>query len=250
MLKSTFLHVPGVGRLTERGLWESGIKTWDDFLDSGIHGFGIARRPVMEKYIRKSLECCENEDYKFLEETMPPVVHWRAYMEMIRKGKCCFLDIETTGLSRYDRITMIGLYDGKETKTFIRGKNLEDFPEAVAKYGMVVTFNGKCFDVPFIRGEIPRAEMNMFHVDLRYELGKLGYTGGLKRIEKTLGIERSEETRGMDGFEAVCLWKRYKMGDREALRLLLEYNREDIVNLKSLMDFTYLKMKEKLYPLF
>lgn len=246
MLKSTFLHVPGVGRLTERGLWESGIRTWENFLDSENVCMTSTRRKFIEGYVRKSIECCEKGNYKFLEETMPPAAHWRAYRELARKGKCCFLDIETTGLSRYDRITMIGLYDGKESRTFVRGKNLEDFPEAAEKYKMVVTFNGKCFDIPFIRGEIPQADMDMFHVDLRYELGKLGYSGGLKRIEKTLGIERSEETRGMDGFEAVCLWKRYRRGDREALKLLADYNREDVVNLKQLMEFAYRRMKEKL----
>ena len=32
----------------------------------------------------------------------------------------------------------------------------------------------------------------------------------IKRIEKEIGITRSEEVEGVDGFEAVRLWKRYQ----------------------------------------
>jgi hypothetical protein len=30
MLEQTFIHIPGVGRHTERELWASGIHDWDD----------------------------------------------------------------------------------------------------------------------------------------------------------------------------------------------------------------------------
>ena len=52
-------------------------------------------------------------------------------------------------------------------------------------------------------------------------------------MEQQLGIAR--QTTGIGGFEAVMLWWKYvNEGDRSALRLLLEYNREDVVNLKIL----------------
>jgi len=41
--------------------------------------------------------------------------------------------------------------------------------------------------------------------------------------------------RGIGGVEAVALWWRYQIDhDRKALDLLLEYNREDVVNLMAL----------------
>jgi hypothetical protein len=43
----------------------------------------------------------------------------------------------------------------------------------------------------------------------------------------------------MDGFEAVRLWNEYEKGNEEALDLLLEYNREDIVNLETILQITY-----------
>lgn len=48
----------------------------------------------------------------------------------------------------------------------------------------------------------------------------------------------------MDGFDAVRLWKKYEKGDLEALNLLVKYNREDIVNLKTIIELTYPKMVE------
>lgn len=43
--------------------------------------------------------------------------------------------------------------------------------------------------------------------------------------------------RGIDAFEAVRLWWRYQNDyDRDALAVLLEYNREDVVNLEALRE--------------
>ena len=80
---------------------------------------------------------------------------------------------------------------------------------------------------------------------LRYLMKDLGYSGGLKRIEKEVGINRDDELAEVDGFEAVRLWRRYKKGDLQSLELLKKYNEADVVNLKTLMEFTYGKLKEK-----
>jgi hypothetical protein len=57
--------------------------------------------------------------------------------------------------------------------------------------------------------------------------------GGLKSVERQLGIER--RLKDVNGWEAVKLWWRYVDSfDTDALNKLLEYNKEDIVNLKTL----------------
>ena len=57
----------------------------------------------------------------------------------------------------------------------------------------------------------------------------------MKSVERQLGIER--RLVGIDGYEAVKLWWRYVDSfDLDALNTLLEYNKEDVVNLKSLKD--------------
>ncbi|MCZ7406608.1 MAG: ribonuclease H-like domain-containing protein [Candidatus Methanoperedens sp.] len=50
---------------------------------------------------------------------------------------------------------------------------------------------------------------------------------------------------GISGFDAVRLWNMYERGDDEALELLIRYNREDVENLKIIIEMTYPKMIEK-----
>jgi uncharacterized protein len=77
------------------------------------------------------------------------------------------------------------------------------------------------------------------HIDLRYVLMRLGHRGGLKTIEQRLGIQRPIDLQGMNGYDAVLLWNRYREGDSQALDTLIRYNREDVVNLKTLMELAY-----------
>ena len=45
--------------------------------------------------------------------------------------QCVYLDIETTGLSSvFDRITVVGLYDGRKYKVFVDGENLDELPDS------------------------------------------------------------------------------------------------------------------------
>lgn len=122
---------------------------------------------------------------------------------------------------------------------------MHEFQEEIKKYNMIVSFNGRSFDLPFIRSKIPEINLNKLHVDLRFAMRELGYSGGLKRIEKMIGLNRDDDLKDVDGLEAIRLWHKYKRGDDEALRLLLDYNRADIENLKTLMEFSYKKLKEK-----
>jgi uncharacterized protein YprB with RNaseH-like and TPR domain len=63
-----------------------------------------------------------------------------------------------------------------------------------------------------------------------YDCWRHGLFGGLKRVEEQLGIAR--RSKGIDGWDAMRLWSRYEDGgDREALEILLAYNRDDVLNL-------------------
>lgn len=240
MLTNTFLHIPYVNEITEKKLWQSNIKTWDNFLDSGI---SCPNCDLIKKQLLLSKECYEKKDHVFFARKLLKQYHWRAYDDF--RDNCCFLDIETTGLSKQnDDITVIGLYDGKESKVFINGKNMDDFKEEIKKYSFIVSFNGYLFDLPFIQEKFPDIEFNQFHSDLRFLLKSLGYSGGLKSIEKQMGIERDSDLSGLTGRDAVKLWHRYKRkNDEEALDTLVRYNIEDIENLKTLMDYSYENLK-------
>jgi len=113
---------------------------------------------------------------------------------------------------------------------------------------MVITFSGSSFDLPYIRRWYPSITLPPVHIDLRFFLKRLGYKGGLKAIEKEFGILRDSEIGGMDGYEAVKLWRAYQLGDQNALDLLIQYNTADIVNLKPLMETGYDQMKKQVLP--
>jgi uncharacterized protein YprB with RNaseH-like and TPR domain len=140
-------------------------------------------------------------------------------------------------------VTVVGLYDGRRKRSFVKGVNLEDLPDALEGVRLLVTFNGSRFDVPFLRRAFPRMRLDQLHVDLMNPLHRLGFWGGLKKIERRLGIERSDETAGMSGFDAVRLWAEYEAGDDDALDTLIAYNREDVVNLEPLANFAYASLK-------
>jgi uncharacterized protein YprB with RNaseH-like and TPR domain len=83
------------------------------------------------------------------------------------------------------------------------------------------------------------------HCDLLYVCRRQGLRGGLKKVEEMLGIAR--ETTGISGWDAPRLWHRYEaLGDEDALRLLLHYNREDVVNLALLEN--HLGLAEYVQP--
>lgn len=249
MLNNTYIHIPGVGKSLEQKIWAQGINTWEEFLEMKDKiSMPSARKVKICEEIRKSSERLAERDYCFFSQCLPSAEHWRAYP--IFCDSIAFVDIETTGLSQSrDKITIIGVYDGKEPKTYIRGINLDDAIEELSRYGLLVSFNGARFDLPFIKSEYPEFEFNQLHIDLMYPLRRIGYSGGLKNIEKQLGISRSDETEGISGFDAVRLWKQYERGDPKALDILIKYNNEDIVNLKVILELTYPKMVENILNL-
>ncbi len=245
MLNNTYIHIPGVGKSLEKKIWAQGIHTWEEFLEMEDRiSIPSTRKAIICEGIKKSSERLAAKDYYFFSQCLPSAEHWRTYP--LFSESVAFVDIETTGLSqRRDRITVIGIYDGRESKTYVKDINLDDIVDELSKHRLLVSFNGARFDIPFIKSEFPEIEFKQLHIDLLYPLRRIGYKGGLKNIEKILGISRSEDTEGMTGFDSVRLWKQYERGDKDALAKIIKYNKEDIVNLKTILELTYPKMVEK-----
>ncbi len=243
MLERTFIHIQGIGLKTEQSLWDQGILSWYHFLKYEGNIFSPAR----DRFVRQELETTikHREDIRFFSDRLSSGEMWRAFDAF--KAKAVYLDIETSGgYEGLDEITVIGIYDGHTVQTFVNGINLDEFEIAIARYSLIITFSGSSFDLPFIRRWFPNISLPPGHIDLRYLLKRLGYGGGLKKIERDFGLSRDSEIDGMDGFEAISLWKDYQWGDRAALETLIRYNSADIVNLKPLMETGYREMKERL----
>lgn len=230
-IENSFLPVRGVGERTERDLWARGVTHWDDFDGAGV-GPTVAER--IDRFVDVARDHLRRGESRFFGSVFPAGTHWRLYEDF--RASACFLDIETTGLSadRHD-VTVVGLHRGDETRTLVRGQDLDraTLVTALADASLLVTFNGKRFDVPFLETAFD-CTIDLPHVDLMYPCREVGLTGGLKSIESEVGIGRARDD--LSGRDAVRLWHAHERGDDDALATLLEYNRADARNLRALAD--------------
>lgn len=246
MLKRTFIHLPKVGPVTEARFWREGIRTWEDFLGaSRVPGLNRQRFIGLRAGLEESLEHVEDPGY--FTRRLPSGETWRLFRQF--RAGAAYLDIETTGDSWYHQeVTVIGLYDGREFQQFVLGENLQEFRSIINRYQVLITFNGLQFDLPVLRNYFGDLSLDQAHIDLRFVLARLGYKGGLKRIEPQMGILRPPDLEDLDGYDAVLLWQRYQRGDYTAREVLLRYNREDVINLESLMEQAYQLFLERIFP--
>jgi uncharacterized protein YprB with RNaseH-like and TPR domain len=245
MLYHTFQHIPGLGERRERALWRRGIFTWDDLLAAPQRS-GLPATVLREAQaiIHLSQEALRQGNIYFFVQLLPVREHWRLFGDF--QDATAYLDIETGPLGHGRQgITVIGLFDGREFRSFVRGDNLHTFEDHLRRYDLLVTFNGKSFDLPTIERDLG-IPIYQAQIDLRLFLHQLGYHGGLKRIERQWGIIREDEIAGLSGFDAVLLWARYRHGDATALQRLIAYNRADVVNLEVLLRRGYALACERL----
>lgn len=153
-----------------------------------------------------------------------------------------YLDIETS----FDgMITVVGLYMEDRGMIQLIGGKISDLAVWRALEGAqtICTYNGSRFDLPVIHRRLGLDLANEFRShDLMYDCWRHGLYGGLKRVEERLGIAR--RSKGIDGVDAMRLWSRYEAsGDEEALKALLSYNRDDVLNLP-VLEARLLELKE------
>ncbi len=158
-------------------------------------------------------------------------------------NKIAFFDIETTSL--WGDVTTITIFDGISFQSFVKNKNLEDFKSAFEKYDILVSFNGKAFDMPFL--ERFNWKFHGIHLDLRWMFSTLRkwnlmpgcVNGKLKTIENYCGQDRGMLT-SINGEHAPWFWSQYiETKNEDYLNLLLAYNCQDTVNLPKLLEIAY-----------
>ncbi len=150
-----------------------------------------------------------------------------------------YLDIETTGLSRkWCDITVVGIAVDKPGGIAVAQQidviTAEWIVKTLEGAHELYTYNGSRFDLPFIKNKLGVDLTKVVkHTDLMYACWKQDLKGGLKAVEKKIGIRR--QLPDVDGYMAVKLWWAYKNNnDRASLAKLLKYNQEDVVNLRVL----------------
>lgn len=166
-----------------------------------------------------------------------------------------FMDIETLGLSNVP-IILIGIAEIKKDKIvssqyFLRdiheeGAVIEAYLSHLDDDSVHVTFNGKSFDVPFIRNRCLYnridADLDLPHLDLMYFAKNLWKDDlpncQLQTIERELfGIEREGDVPGQyipDYYNTYL--QQQNIGP---IVPIIEHNRQDIVSLASFLEKMY-----------
>lgn len=149
-----------------------------------------------------------------------------------------YLDIETTWEGtptvvgfRSQETGLVQLVGAEITKSRLQRE--------LPKSGRLYTFNGHSFDLPRLKTVVGIDLHTRFQSrDLRTACRAAGLTGGQKPIEREIGFSR--RLGGVDGKEAINLWRRFEYrGDENALQTLLRYNREDLDGLRAIKSHLY-----------
>jgi len=104
----------------------------------------------------------------------------------------------------------------------------------------------RVFQMAYLEGIADQEIADRLGIEMGYEY--VLKSRARKKIEQAFGIERSERTRGLDGWDAVRLWDAYQRGRGDALDLLVEYNLEDVKNLEPLAQWVYEQHCGRLKP--
>lgn len=178
----------------------------------------------------------------------------------------CTLDIETSNLNAdfgFVLCAVLKPYPGgkaevyriDKTKRWIKAKYddkelIEQIVKRLNDFDGVITYNGRNFDIPFLRSQIIGYDIDrlkdMFHVDVyyltRYKLrlhnAKLftlieflnTYRSGKKRIEEKTAINSN-------------YYKRAITGDTKGINALVDHCVRDVVALEQCYDFLKREMK-------
>ncbi|MBD3303906.1 hypothetical protein GF343_02080 [Candidatus Woesearchaeota archaeon] len=237
MIRESFIFLDKISHKTEQNIWKQGVSCWNDFLKAEkIKGISKKRKEKFDLQLLEARQKLLKDAAEYFASLLPSGEHWRLYEQF--KDETIFLDIE-------GNVSVIGLFDGYETKTMVRGFNFDKrlLEKEISKHKLVVTFNGSSFDLPALRRYF-NFDFKIPHVDLRFVCQKIGLTGGLEHIERQLGVKRKEETF-KDEIDIAFLWRRWRMtGNRKYIELLVQYNEEDIVNLKPIAEHAIKKLWE------
>lgn len=239
LLRKTFLHLKGISATAEAKLWQQGVHSWDDLRLYFSKRSGKKAENILLG-LAASEQAMQKNDLSFFASQLPSKERWRLIPHCL--DKIAYLDIESCGAG-YPPLgssTVIAFYfQGQMYQEHDYRKKRELIDMIRNDASMLCTFNGLCFDVPFLENEFDLSFKNMPHLDLRPWMRKLGFTGGLKKIQTQFSEIPQRLAMDIDGYDAVILWRWVNMGMPDALETLYTYNAEDTWVLEPLLVHAY-----------
>jgi uncharacterized protein len=249
MIETCFTIFEGISEKTEATIKIQGIKDWNAFLKKDtIKGISSKRKAFYNSRILSLKQALRKDDISLLATHIPLHKQWMLYKYY--KEDALFIDIEVTGVKKDDYVFLIAIYDGINTKLMIRdiNLNLQELKKFLAKYPMLISFNGTVHDIPFLKKRYPDLFSDVLHMDLRFLTQKISFRGGLKKIEKLLGIKRTEIQEKYRSGDIKRLWRMWKgSGDKYYLNLLIEYAEDDVISLKKIAECTIDRLKKEIH---
>ncbi len=232
-ISRTFQLIAGVGPWRENDLWQHQIHTWDDF-EAALRIAPVLSAEddrQMMLAIETAREALARRDLMNLARLIPKREWWRLCETFSETS--AFIDVECDAAGE---ISILGVSDATGFRSYRADCDLENAAMQLQQRSLWITFHGATFDVPKLQ-RIQGKPSPMVHVDLRFLTGRLGFRGGLKRIETEMGLNRPQHIQDVDGAGAISLWSMWHDdGDRHALEKLIEYNFYDVVHLRQILQ--------------
>ena len=278
----TFLFASGVGERVERALWTSGVGCQQDAL---TRGDDLASAEVISvaqaALLRRDLERVDGASFETLWDQVPSRHHWRLLeafhgpiaaldFECDHEGQATVFSVAVTGqptevylpapliaLFRHEAPRLMpGRYCEGEGFSTLDGEAIRLLPwsreePVLDPNQLLLVFGGKRFDLGLLRQVRPDESEPRFVYDLLELSRRLRLRGGLKVVERSLGILRDDRIASLRGGDAIALWRRVSSGGDQAiwaLADLISYNRADAANLLTLLP-ALLKSSRKRFDL-
>jgi uncharacterized protein len=250
-LLSNLKFLSGIGPVREKALKQQGYRTIE----------ALANHPRWRKPAEEFLRLVDSKDVSKIQarlrRSLPkshPSSHYLA--GFCRNEDFAIIDIETLGL--FGRpIILVGLANvakrGIRTKQFLvrdvseEACALWEFTSRLREGSAFVSFNGRCFDLPFIRERMAYYGLTVQevfgnpHFDVlhfaRRALGDKLVNCRLETVEKYLGIHRGVNIPGALVPEFYDSYQR--SGNVGPLVAIVEHNKQDLVTLAQLFCSLY-----------
>lgn len=232
-IRGAMRHLPGVGPARMDDFLRRGLHDWGALLHE-YRGLGL---PGKHDRLVKTLEAGEaalaRSDIHYFTGALHRADHWRILADFF--DRATFLDIETSGDELRPEITTIIAKHAGRLHIYTAERNLDEFLHLLDHITFWVTFNGASFDVPQLENHFHIPLRDIAHVDLRWVCYHAQLRGGLKEIERAIGLTRPPDLVGMDGAEADWLWRRWKQtGNEKLVQRLVRYCAADVIGLELL----------------